>query len=632
MDRNYIVGMGLLFVLFIVWYQINAPNAEELEQNRMRQDSLNMVQLAIQDSINKSQIKEEIPSLENEIVNTGNDSLITRYQQDKFGPFVAAATGDQVEVVLENDVLKLTLDSKGGKIKEAWLKEYFVMKQDSQKKDYKVDLKLLDNEKNSFSYILPLANSKEIRTNDLYFDVDQKNNKHVVFRLKASNGGVFEQHYKLSQDSYTLDYEVKFKRLDQVVRPNDQRIVLDWTNYLNKLEKNSSFEQSYSTVYFKDAEEDTDYCNCRSDATEDLTARPIKWVSHANQFFSTNLIAKEKFRGGVFSTEGIEDPKILKKLGSQLGLPVNDLSNESVAMTMYVGPNQFDMLEELGHDMTDIIPFGWSIFGTINRWVIRPIFNFLSSFIGSVGIVILVLTVIVKLLVFPLTYKMIHSQSKMSVLKPVMAGMKEKFKDDQQKQQMETMKVYREYGVNPLGGCFPMVLQMPIWFALYRFFPAAIEFRQTSFLWANDLSTYDSFLQLPFEIPMMGSHLSLFTLLWVITLIIYTYYNSKYNMDMSAANPMMKNMQYIMPVMFFVFLNQYASGLTCYLLFSNILNITQTIGTKKYLIDDEKIKAQLTKNKEQPKQKSKFQQRLDKAMKEQRRISDQKQQAGKKKK
>ena len=294
---------------------------------------------------------------------------------------------------------------------------------------------------------------------------------------------------------------------------------------------------------------------------------------------------------------------------------------ESLAMSLYVGPNEFQRLRAFDQGLEDIIPFGRSIFGTINKWIIRWIFENLTRFITSAGIVILVLTLIVKLALYPLTYRMLKSQARMSALKPKMAHLKDKFGDDQQKMQMETMKIYREYGVSPLGGCLPMVAQMPIWFALYRFFPASIEFRQASFLWASDLSSYDVFMNLPFEIPFYGAHVSLLTLLWAGTTVIYTYYNTRH-MDMANMNPMMKYMQYFMPVMFLFFFNNYASGLTLYLLFSNILNIALTIGTKKLLFDNDKIVATLEENKSKPKKKSGFQERLEKAMAEQQRIQD----------
>ena len=319
----------------------------------------------------------------------------------------------------------------------------------------------------------------------------------------------------------------------------------------------------------------------------------------------------------------------LKKLISSLKVPYNRASTENFAMEFYVGPNEFDRLREVGSDLEDIVPFGWSIFGTVNRWIVRPLFNFLSSFIGSKGIVILVLTFMVKLCLYPLTYRMLYSQSKMGALKPQIEKLKEKVKDPQQ-QQVETMKMYREFGVNPLGGCMPMLLQMPIWIALYRFFPASIEFRQASFLWATDLSSYDVMTYLPFEIPFVGGHISLFTILWAGTTLIYTYYNTKH-MDMSA-NPAMKYMQYLMPIMFLGFFNTYASGLTCYLFFSNLFNIGQTVVTKNYIIDQDKVRAELEANKKKPKKKSGFQERLEAAMKEQQRVQAQREaQKGKKK-
>jgi YidC/Oxa1 family membrane protein insertase len=257
------------------------------------------------------------------------------------------------------------------------------------------------------------------------------------------------------------------------------------------------------------------------------------------------------------------------------------------------------------------------------------------SFIGIKGIVILVLTLIVKLLLYPLSYKMLYSQAKMTALKPQLSSLREKFKDDPSQMQMESMKIYREFGVNPLGGCLPVVIQMPVWLALYRFFPASIEFRQADFLWATDLSSYDAAFWLPFAIPFYGQHVSLFTLLWVITTLIYTYYNMQ-QMDMGSmggANAeMMKWMQYLMPVFFLFFFNNFASGLTCYLVFSNILNVAQTIITKKWIIDDNKIKEQLEAYRKKPKKKGGFQTRLEEALKQQQAVAAQREVAAKKKK
>ncbi|MDH3245206.1 MAG: membrane protein insertase YidC, partial [Saprospiraceae bacterium] len=481
--------------------------------------------------------------------------------------------------------------------------------------------------KNSFSYRLPVPSAARgyIETADLYFVAEQKSNR-LTFTADLGGGRRIQQVYTLSDDSYDLEYDLRLEGMHQVLDSRQDNIELRWVNYLDRIEENYQYEKIFSTVYYKEVNDDPSYCSCRSDDSETLDEEPVKWVSNSNQFFNSALIAREAFRSAVVETKMLdEESEDLKLLVSEFAIPYQGSADETFSMDWYIGPNDFEILQSYNIDLQDIIPFGSSIFGTINRWIIRPIFNFLSNYIGSKGIVILLLTLIVKSLVYPLTFKMLHSQSKMGALKPEMAKLKDKYKDDQQKVQMETMKIYREYGVNPAGGCFPMVLQMPIWFALYRFFPASIEFRQASFLWANDLSSYDVFFWLPFEIPFLGGHVSLFTILWAISILAYTYYNSQI-MDMSSINPMMKYMQYLMPLMFIFFFNSYASGLTCYLLFSNMLNIIQTVVTKNYLIDNEKILAELNKNKKKPKKKGGFQARLEKALREQQKIAEEKSQ------
>jgi YidC/Oxa1 family membrane protein insertase len=381
----------------------------------------------------------------------------------------------------------------------------------------------------------------------------------------------------------------------------------------------------YSSVYYKQVDHDPHHCSYRKDDSETLTDGQVKWVSHTNQFFNSTIIAESAFSSAYVECQQFDIANDdLKLLVSQLQIPLGHLNESAFSTTWFIGPNKFDELRSFNVDFEDIIPFGASVFGTINRWVIRPLFNFISNFLGSKGLVIFFLTLIVKAALYPLNYKMLYSQSKMGALKPEMSKIRERFKNDSQKVQMESMRIYREYGVNPAGGCLPMILQMPIWFALYRFFPAAIEFRQAPFLWANDLSSYDVFFRLPFQLPMVGGHVSLFTLLWAVSILGYTYYNSKI-MDMSTINPMMKYMQYLMPIMFVFFFNSYASGLTCYLLFSNMLNIGQTLVTKNYLIDNEKIKEELDRNKKKPKKQTGFQARLEKALKEQQKIASDRQ-------
>ena len=622
MDRNTIIGLTLIFILLLAWQQVMQPSEEEIQEQQQRQDSIEAVQ---QRQDNLEEIEEDTTS-GLALVETEADTLKLLRQQAAFGPFSGAASGTDQDVILENDLFKLTFSNKGGRIKDALLKNYFRIVGKDGEKGVKVPLSLLEDEKNKFEYFFPIANlpTGGVSSGDLYFEVVKADKQSVTFRALADNGGYFEQEYKIVDGTYNIEYDIKFENLNTLISQNSDEIRLNWVNYLGKLEKNTTYERRYSSVYFKPVDEDPDYCSCTSDDREEVAGKRVKWVSNANQFFNSSLVAEDAFDGATLETKMLpEDAEDLKLLVSEINVPYKHEASEAFAMEFYVGPNEFDRLNALGNDLEDVIPFGWSIFGTINRWVIRPLFNFLSSFIGSKGIVILFLTLIVKLLLYPLTYRMLYSQSKMGALKPRLEGMKEKFKEDPQAQQMETMKLYREFGVNPLGGCMPMVLQMPIWFALYRFFPASIEFRQAGFLWADDLSSYDVFVNLPFELPFhMGAHISLFTVLWAVTTLIYTYYNTRH-MDMSA-NPAMKYMQYIMPVMFLGFFNTFASGLTCYLLFSNLFNITQTIVTKNYIIDNEKIEKELEAYRKKPKKKGGFQQRLETALKEQQRVQGQK--------
>ena len=630
MDKNTIIGLTLIFVLFVVWQRFTAPTAEERAAQQRMQDSIALVQ---QQAEQEAAEAKQAPTANVAATDTTSgampDSLVNQRLVGEFGPFAAAATGVEEDIILENDLMQITFSNKGGKIKEVWLKNFYKVREDERKKEIKEDLKLLEDEKNKFDYLLPIANipSGFVNTADLYFTAEQQGNT-ISFKADAGNGRYFEQKYTIEPGTYMVDYDVHFEGLQNLIAGNAEEIELNWLNYLDKLEKNSKYERNYSSIYYK-VGDDTDYCSCTSDDQEDINGKAVKWVSNANQFFNSALVAEGNFNSASLDIQIMDqESEDLKRLQSRINIPYGHSPSETFAMNFYIGPNEFDRLYAFGEDLEDVIPFGRSIFGSINRWIIRPIFNFLSTFIGSKGIVILVLTLMVKLVFYPLTYKMLYSQSKMGALKPRLEGLKSKYKDDPQQQQMETMKIYREHGVNPLGGCLPMVVQMPIWFALYRFFPAAIEFRQAPFLWATDLSSYDVLFNLPFTIPFFGSHLSLFTLLWAVTTLIYTYYNTKH-MDMSA-NPAMKYMQYLMPIFFLGFFNSFASGLTCYLFFSNLINITQTIVTKNYIIDKDKILAGFEEYKKKPKKKSGFSARLEAAMKEQQKLQAQKQAQGKK--
>lgn len=608
MERNHIIGFVLIFGLLLVWTFVNSPSKEQVEAMKLRQDSLNRVEI-LKDSITTAAVQAEQTT-------ATPDSLAL---QSQFGSFATAASGSEQSVRLENEYFSIDFSSRGGKITQVELKNYKKALFDEEKKEYKVPLQLLEDPRNVWDLSIP-SNRGDLHTQDLYFQPVTEGQS-ITFTATGTAGEKIIQTYTLTDKPYEIKYSFSVQQASGFLAAGQPDAKLTWVNHLDKLERNSTFERTYSTVYFKENTESVDYCNCRKDAQENLSTQPIKWFSHSNQFFNSSLIADESFNGGLFETKMLDDQnENLKTTSAVVGLPIQS-NGTPTTMTMYIGPNDFEHLRAYRVELEDIIPFGMSVFGTINRWVIRPVFNFLLGIIGSHGVVILLLTLLVKLALFPLSYKMLHSQAKMSALKPQLAGLREKYKDDMQKQQMETMKVYREFGVNPLGGCFPVLLQMPVWFALYRFFPASIEFRQASFLWATDLSSFDVFFNLPFEIPFFGAHISLLTLLWALSTIAYTYYNMQ-NMDMGNMNPALKYMQYIMPVMFLVFFNSYASGLTLYLLYSNLLNIMQTLGAKKFLFDEDKIMEVLNKNKAKPKKEGGFQARLEQAMKEQQRLAE----------
>lgn len=606
MEKNQIIGLILIFLLLLGYTVLNKPSQEELDAAADRKE---IIEEERTEALEENTAKIEAPAVP--------DSIQQQLDQQTFGSFSESTRGTEEIITLENEKLKLSFSTKGASIKEALLKEHFEILQDSAFNETKVNVRLLNNPKNKFEYSLPLKSGAlgRISTESLYFTPVKSGNS-VKFTAKTSNGGSIIQSYSLDS-SYNVRYNVEFVNLGGTITSGDESIRLNWVDYLNSIELNEEFEKRYSTVYFRDREEkSTDYCSCTGDDIESIEGG-IDWVSNVNQFFNTSLITKDKaFSSGKMETKLLSDgSNSLKVITNELHIPYDGNTSESLALNMYIGPNDYDVLRAYDKELENIIPFGTSVFGTINRHVIRPAFNFLNKYIGIKGIAIIVMIFIIKMLLYPLTYKMLYSQAKMSALKPTISKLTDKYKDDAQKKQMETMKVYQEYGVSPLGGCMPMIIQTPIWYALFRFFPASITFRQESFLWATDLSSFDVIARLPFEIPMFGAHISLFTILWAVTTVMYTYYNTKH-MDMSA-NPAMKYVQYFMPVMFLVFFNNYASGLTCYMFFSNLFNILQTVLTKRFAFDNEKILAQLNLQKANPKKKSGFQAKLQEAYRQQ---------------
>ena len=626
MERNNIIAFILIFMTMIMWSYMNQPSQAEIDRQTTIQDSIALVSKQVKLATIAEQDKTADAMQEQAV--TISDSARQLQNTGIYGSFAPAAIGSSKTYTLENPNVKIEFSNKGGNIISAHLKDYKSSALvDGEDIGY-TPLYFMNDGRNRFNYKLSTPNvpTRIINTEELYFTPTQSGNS-ISFKAKTSDGGYIEQSYTLADDGYNVDYDLNLVGMNQHLDTGRKSVTLEWDSYLNRLEKNNKFEQTYSTVYFRDnQDEDVDYCRCVSDADEDLSEDKIDWIANVNQFFNTSLITTNTpFTGGKFETKMIDQEsdsdKALKLIKSEIEMPYDQSANQSITMKMYIGPNKFENLKEYGVELEEIIPYGTSIFGSINRWFIRPFFGFLSGFIGSKGIVILVLIFLIKMALYPLMYKMLASQAKMGALKPEIAKLTEKYKEEPQKKQMETMKIYQQYSVSPFGGCMPMIAQMPIWYAMFRFFPASIEFRQEPFLWATDLSSYDVFFQHSMDIPFLGNHISLFTLLWAATTLIYTYYNTKH-MDMSA-NPAMKYVQYFMPVMFLGFFNSYASGLTTYMFFSNLINILQTVITKKFVFDDEKILSELNIQKEKPKKKNSFAQRLQEQMRQAQAVQEQ---------
>jgi len=595
MERNHIIGILLIIAVLFLWNQyFFQPEMQEQLRKKQNQDSLSQLQSpkpAAEPAMHTS------PVSDTNNANPLNDSLVQIPIK---------------EVVIENELIKVKFSSKGARITEATIKNHYKIHIAKDSSEQKLPLTLLEDLKNEYDLRFK-TEAGDVATKNLNFEINQVSSNEIRFTTQLNTGGNIIINYRLLPSDYQLDYSI---RTENVKLKED--LIIHWENYLDKLERNTDYEKYASTVYFKEKEENPDYCSCRNDDKIETNDKRVQWVSHSNQFFNSSLISENGFSKGRYETV-LLDPKSedLKKLITDVSIPASELEQKELKLKWYIGPNEFKRLKAFNVELEDIISYGWSIFGSINRYAIRPLFVFLSNFIGNKGFIILLMTLVVKLLVFPLAYKMLHSQAKMTALKPEIEKVRNKHKDDMQKQQMETMKMYNEFGVNPLGGCFPLLLQMPIWIALYRFFPATIEFRQASFLWAADLTSFDEFIHLSFNLPLFGNTLSLFAFLWMISTLIFTYYSAQ-SMDFSA-NPAMKYMQYLMPVIFWFMFNKTAAGLTCYMFFSNLLNIGQTILGRSLLFDTDKIRGELELNKTKPRKKGGFRERLETMMKEQQR-------------
>jgi YidC/Oxa1 family membrane protein insertase len=593
MDKNSITGV-ILIVLIVVGYNALFPPVVEVETPE--KETTTVV------------VEEEIVQEETENIVFSDTTAQNESYQRAFGVFAPSATGSDEDVVIENDLIKLSISPKGGRIVSAILKDY-------QTTD-SLPLNLIDRDSSAFNITFFSEGNRIINTQDLYFQSIDKTENSVAMRMMASNGGYLEYVYQLNAGDYMMDFKVNTVDLDDIIPSNRNDLELKWSVNLPSTEKSIENERMYSTVYFKYLNDEVDYLSETKDDEESLSGK-AQWIGLKHQFFSSVLISNDGFEKpiSVKTTTKEGSTQFVKNLEVEASLAYNHNSKESIPLQFYFGPNHYETLSSYNMDLERMIPLGWGIFRWVNKYAVIPIFNWLDNSITNYGIIILIMTFIIKMALAPFTLKAYKSQAKMKVLKPEIDKINEKHKDkDPMKAQQATMALYKKAGVNPLGGCVPMLLQMPILFALFRFFPASIELRQKSFLWATDLSTYDSVLDLPFEIPFYGDHVSLFTLLMTISTLLYTRMNSQMSGPQMAQ---MKWMMYLMPIMFLGFFNNYASGLSYYYFLANMVTFGQQFVMRKYFIDETAILAQIESNKKKPVKKSKFQKRLEDMAKKQ---------------
>jgi YidC/Oxa1 family membrane protein insertase len=523
----------------------------------------------------------------------------------KYGVFFKATKGKNEFITLENNKLKLIISLKGGKVYSATLKDY--------KSSEAKPLILFNGDSTRFGFNFLTFGNKAVQTNDLYF-TSSSNQKtfssgiqpqSVVLHLITNDDKYIEYKYTLAPDSYMVDFDVNFKSMESIINTNQNSLTLEWKMYIPQQEKGRTNEERYSTIKFKNYQGDVDdlgLSQSKELVSKDITTK-LTWIAFQDQFFSSVLLTKDYFlNGSVSSKKTLSSKKYMRYYTSEIGIPYNSNTSPAIEMKLYFGPNQFTILKKEGYELEKLVFLGKNIIGAINRYAIIPIFNWLSRSIKNYGLIILILTLIIKIALFPLTFKSYQSAAKMAVLKPVVEDLGKKFpnKEDALKKQQATMDFYKMAGVSPMGGCLPTLFQLPILFAMYKFFPVSIELRQEHFLWATDLSTYDSILKLPFIIPVYGDHVSLFTLLMTASTVL--------TMKMTGSStgsdqPGMKAMMYMSPVMIMLFLNNVSAGLTYYYFLANILTYAQNIISKRF-INTDTVLLTLEENRKKPVKKS----------------------------
>lgn len=635
MDRQSIIGLVVIALLLVGYTIFTRPSEEEREELKRKRDSIVKAeeQKRIADSLRQVEMEkadQNADSLDKSETDFSGDKEISKDDgvesasvdsselKKKYGAMAGAAIGESNIISLENDNMIMKINTKGGKPHSVELKDY--------KTHDSLPLMLFKGDTALTLGFEMFIDNRSMNTNQLYFEyigndsnivASENDPAQAVFRLKADEDHYIDYVYTLNEDKWMVDYDVKLHNMHELLAKNVNFFKMYWNAKIPGLERGRKWETQNTTIHYRLKNGDVEKINERKDEDKIEEVATVDWIAFKQQFFSSILFFDEGFEKPTFHAKTIPEGKNIEEFNTVMTIPYRHEADKTYNMKFYFGPNKYQSLKSYDKDLEKIIPLGWGIFGWFNKFLIIPVFNWLGNFIDSYGIIILLLTLIIKLILFPLTYKSYMSTAKMRVLKPQIEELSKKYpKGKEMEKQQATMSLYKKAGANPMGGCLPMLLQLPILIALFRFFPASIELRQQSFLWANDLSSYDSILDLPFNIPMYGDHISLFTLLMAGSMVVSTRLSGS-NQTPGQNAGMMKMMMYFMPVMLLLVFNNYASGLSYYYFLANLITIIQTWVIRKYIVDDEAVMAKLEANKKKPKKKSRWQQKLEEAQKHQ---------------
>ncbi|HOZ76239.1 MAG TPA: membrane protein insertase YidC [Flavobacterium sp.] len=615
LDLNSIIGFVLIFgILIWIMYQ-NQPNEKEIAAEKAKKEQV--------DKAAKAKEAQVAPANFTATDSTAKDSAQLAALQSTLGNFAYSATlpsATQAFTIIENEVLSLKIANKGGYIVEAKLKNFERIRKGSQS-----IVELIKENNSQFNLQLQTQDNRTLDTKNLFFEpslTQSGGNQVLTMRLKAGPNEFLEYRYELKPKDYMVGFDVHSQGLHKTLN-TAKPIDLQWDMKTIRNEKGMAYENRYTDIRFEYEGEKDDYTGQGKDKTE--TPSQVSFIAFKQHFFSSILLTRKPFEtSNLYSTELIADEKTDTIFTKQFkaNVPLAFTNGEvNYKMDWYFGPTDYTTLKRYDRNIEKIIPLGWGIFGWINKFIFIPLFGFLSGYI-SLGIAIIVFTILIKLAMSPITYKSFLSQAKMKVLRPEINELNEKFSKDPMKKQQETMKLYNKAGVNPMAGCIPALIQLPFMYASFQFFPSAFELRQKSFLWADDLSSFDEIARLPFNIPFYGAHISLFPILAAVAIFFYMKMTSG---DQQMAAPqqegmpdmgkIMKIMIYLSPVMMLIFFNSYGAGLSLYNFISNLITIGIMLVIKNYIIDSDKIHAQIQENKlKEPKKQSKFQLKMQEMM------------------